>query len=139
MLSLLALRPLGGYPHLLPTESAVARCFLYRSLPSSSLRDAFCIARFLARCMFSYLPVLRSGLFSGSSALAFKPAHRELHERHGKTVRKLDHRYCHIAVRLCFQIKHVLIHAQGEFLAERLFCRLLAPLRRAKITEVRAK
>ncbi len=39
---------------------------------------------------------------SDLSAIAFKLAHRDLHEGRGEAVRKPDHKYCHIAVRLCF-------------------------------------
>ncbi len=59
---------------------------------------SYCNARFLARCMFSYLLLLRSGLPSdlsslrssllpNLSAIAFKLAYRDLHERRGEAVR----------------------------------------------------
>ncbi len=58
-------------------------------------------------------------------------AYRELHEWRGETVRKLDHKYCHIVVRLCFCIRRVLTTYFRESFS--------VGLRRAKITEVRAK
>ncbi len=75
-------------------------------------------------------------------AIAFRPAsdlsdvelrfaHRELYEWRGEAVRKLDHKYCHIAVRLCFCIRHVLAPISGESFS--------VGLRLAKTTEVRAK
>ncbi len=79
---------------------------------------AFCIARFLARSLFSGPSLLRSSLPSDLSAcpqtscyrvqacsqtsrlLPPPLAHREPHERRGKTVRKLDHRYCQYCRRI---------------------------------------
>ncbi len=58
-------------------------------------------------------------------------AYRETHERRGEAVRKLDHKYCHIVVRLCFCIRHVLAHIRGESFS--------VGLHLAKITGVRAK
>ncbi len=64
------------------------RCsFLYCSLPSSSLRDALCNARFLARSLPSGPSQLRSGLPSDFSAIAFRLAYRELYEWRGEAVR----------------------------------------------------
>ncbi len=47
---------------------------------TTELRTTLCNARFLARCMFSDLPVLRSGLSSSLSAVAFRLAYRERHK-----------------------------------------------------------
>ncbi len=87
--------------------------------------------RFLARCLSSSLSASSFCLFSDLSAVALRFAHRELHERRGKTVRKLDHRYCHIVVRLCFCTRHVLAPNSRESFS--------AGLCRAKITEICAK
>ncbi len=76
----------------------LTRLFAAFSLPrclSSSLSAS-------SLCLFSDLSLLRSGSSSDFSAIAFRLAYRELHEWRGEAVRKLDHRYCHIAVRLCF-------------------------------------
>ncbi len=101
---------------------------------------AFCIARFLARCMFSGHSARPLCLPSDFSAIAFRLVYRGLYERQSETVRKLDHKYCHIAVRLCFQTRVcACTYLRGEFLADRLFCRLLAPLLPAKTTETCAK
>ncbi len=77
------------------------------------------------------LSLLRSGLPSDFSAIAFRLAYRELYEWRGEAVRKLDHKYCHIVVRLCFCIRHVPSPIRGESFS--------VGLRLAKITEVRAK
>ncbi len=58
-------------------------------------------------------------------------AYQELYEGRGEAVRKLDHKYCHIAVRLCFCIRHVLAPILGESFS--------VGLRRAKTTEICAK
>ncbi len=99
---------------------------------------AFCIARFLARSSSSDLLLSHSGLPASLSAcpqtsrqLPTPLAYRELHEWRGEAVRKPDHKYCHIAVRLCFCTRHVLAPISGESFS--------VGLRLAKITEARAK
>ncbi len=70
-------------------------------------------------------------LFSNLSAVTLRLAHRELHERQGETVRKLDRKYCHIAVRLCFQTRVCAYYPFGESFS--------AGLLPAKTTEAGAK
>ncbi len=121
-----------------------------------SLRCAtllFCIARFaryarfLARCMFSGHSARPLCLCPSLSAVTFMLAYRELYEWRGEAVRKLDHKYCHIVVRLCFCIRHVLAPIRGESFSvglrlakiTEICAKGLAPLRLAKTTEACAK
>ncbi len=100
----------------LPSSLRSLRCSLYRSLPSSLLASDHSLLR-------SSLPLGLSACTQASRRLPPPLAYRELYERQGETVRKLDHKYCHIAVRLCFQTRVcACTYLRGEFLGRSAPC-----------------
>ncbi len=117
---------------LAPWRATRYAAFLYRS-PYET------VCRFLAPSLLVLRPLaiafglapkplcLRSGLL----AVTLRLAHRELHERRGEAVRKLDHKYCQHCNQAIFCTRHVLAPISGASFS--------VGLRLAKITEVRAK